>query len=463
MHRSVVGWSLALALVSVGATSADQPTLRLVVEAEDEVYRYEPANNGAGPMWCSGSTCLVRIQDKLFASGLETLRDVEPLNNCRWLLYERKSDGWQLSQADSKRTREPCPLVGYHDGRLFLSANPTLTESGVRAGPARPEVFQWDTSKTSVPADTILPQWRGSPPFSEHSYRSFAADGSTGELILLQNVGHTHAEWAFRDADGRWAANGQLKWPWGDEYDRPQPIRICYPNVMLKNRSVHFCGVSDIVEPYDKWREYKKQLTGREWDYDFRRLFYTWADDITTGEFHTWIEIASRDKTCGWVRPCDLWVGDDQRVHVLWTERAIDVRLRKEFFPDAKQSYALNYAILFNGKMLDKRTLVLAEEGGADERVGAARFHLAPGNRLLVVYYVSGTDARGESVSENRLLEIARDGRPGPAERIPLARPMTSFFTATVRGGSQPSRLLDMLGQQAGHGHTISYVRLRLW
>ncbi len=29
-------------------------------------------------------------------------------------------------------------------------------------------------------------------------------------MILLQNVGYTHAEWAFRDADGRWSAQGKL-------------------------------------------------------------------------------------------------------------------------------------------------------------------------------------------------------------------------------------------------------------
>jgi len=62
-----------------------------VVELEEDVYRYEPADNGAGPMWCSGSTCLVRIGDDVFASGLETLKDGKPLNNCRWTLFQRES------------------------------------------------------------------------------------------------------------------------------------------------------------------------------------------------------------------------------------------------------------------------------------------------------------------------------------------------------------------------------------
>src|SRR6266542_5733820 len=60
-----------------------------LVEIEEDIYRYEPANNGAGPMWCSGSTCLVRVGDSLLASGIETLPDCPPLNNCRWTLWQR--------------------------------------------------------------------------------------------------------------------------------------------------------------------------------------------------------------------------------------------------------------------------------------------------------------------------------------------------------------------------------------
>ena len=128
---------------------------------------------------------------------------------------------------------------------------------------------------------TLTPVWHGEPKFSEHSYRSFAADGAGRELILFQNIGYTHAEWTFRDRAGTWSAQGQLKWPWGAEYDQPEPIRVCYPNVAVRDRAVHFFGVSDVVEPYKAWREFKRELTGQQWDYDFRRLFYTWTRDVT--------------------------------------------------------------------------------------------------------------------------------------------------------------------------------------
>ena len=119
------------------------PALQPVVEAEEDVYSFEAADNGAGPMWCSGSTCLVRIGDDVFASGLETLKDAKPLNNCRWTLYKRTAGGWQLQQADpAGRTREPCPLVALAGGKLLLSANPTLvTDRNAYSGPARPEIL----------------------------------------------------------------------------------------------------------------------------------------------------------------------------------------------------------------------------------------------------------------------------------------------------------------------------------
>ena len=50
-----------------------------VVKVDESVYRYEPANNGAGPIWCHGNTCIVRFGDEVFASGLETIKDAKPL------------------------------------------------------------------------------------------------------------------------------------------------------------------------------------------------------------------------------------------------------------------------------------------------------------------------------------------------------------------------------------------------
>jgi hypothetical protein len=309
---------------------------------------------------------------------------------------------------------------------------------------------------------TLLPSWDGAPRFSEHSYRSLAADGPNQELIWFQNIDYGHAEWSFLDRAGQWSAQGKLVWPWGGEYDKPQPIRICYPTVALQDRAVHFCGVSDILEPYQQWRDFKKQITGREWDYDFRRLFYTWTPDIRTGKFRPWLEIASRDKTAGWISPGDLWAAPDGVVHIVWTERALDERLRAKFFPDAKQSHSIEYAQLRDGQVTFRRTLLEAREGGTGEIPSAPRFQVVPGNRLILFYLVQGTTS-GRSFLENRLLEIRRDGSMTDAVRVPLQAPFTSAFTATVRAGSAPSDQLELLGQQSGKPNSIRYARIRLW
>ena len=140
---------LVVALLAARAVPAGEPPagaaappLRPVVEAEEDVYAFTPADNGAGPTWCHGSTCLVRAGEDVFASGLETLPGVQPLNNCRWTLFKRSADGWALQQADpTGRTREPCPLAALSGGRLMLSVNPTLAPDR-KAGPARPEILQ---------------------------------------------------------------------------------------------------------------------------------------------------------------------------------------------------------------------------------------------------------------------------------------------------------------------------------
>jgi len=203
-------------------------------------------------------------------------------------------------------------------------------------------------------------------------------------------------------------------------------------------------------------------LTGNEWDYDFRRLFYTWTPDIMREKFHAWVEVASRDKTCGWIMPGDLWLGPDGAAHLVWSERALDERLRAKFFPDAKQSHAVNYAIVREGKVVLRRTLMLAEEGKPGEIGSSPRFQVTPDDRLFVICYASGQGADGKAVSENRLIEVHLGGEVSAPVRVPFNKPFTSYFTATVRGGSPASKTIELLGQRTGVPMTISYARVRL-
>jgi hypothetical protein len=85
-----------------------------------------------------------------------------------------------------------------------------------------------------------------------------------------------------------------------------------------------------------------------------------------------------------------------------------------------------------------------------------------PDDRLLVVCYVSGVNAAGKHVAENRLLELGPDGAVTSQVPLPLKHPMTGYFTATPRAGSSPSNLLDMLGHRANAPGAVSYARIRL-
>jgi hypothetical protein len=144
-------------------------------------------------------------------------------------------------------------------------------------------------------------------------------------------------------------------------------------------------------------------------------------------------------------------------------ERAIDERLRARFFPNAKQSFGLEYALLRQGKVVRKINLELSTEDRPGVVGTAARFQPTPDGRLFVVYHASGKDETGKPLSENRVREILSGGTIGPAVRLPLKHPFTTYFTATPRAGSPVSRTLEMMGEQQGRNHTISYAKVRLY
>ena len=391
-------------------------------------------------------------------SGMETLENGLPLNNTRWMLFKRKAKAWELLMKDEKdRTREPSPLgLLNEEGKVILSVNPTLTGSGVRNGPAEPQILQFDTENLQSGYETLTPSWNGNPNFTEHSYRTFTVDGKANEFILFQNTGSSEAEWVFFDRNGDQNSQGQLVWPWGADYEEPQPIRICYPAVQLVDREVHFLGVSDIVEPKKAWKDYKFNLTAREWDYEFRRLFYTWSRDILSGQFEEWVEVASREQTAGHIFPCDIWRAADGSVHILWTEKALDERLHEDFFPHEKQSHALNHAVLKEGEVIYRQSIMLSEE--SDELLpGRGRFQVTPENRLFVFYHVYGRDS---GFTGNRVVEILKDYGVSAPVKITLKRPLSSFFTATVRGGSEPSNIIDVLGEDGQHEMRYASIRI---
>lgn len=454
---------LVLAGVVATATAGSLPP-RVTVAAEERIYLPSPAGNGAGPLWCYGSTCVARIGSDVYVSGIETLADQKPLNNVRWLLFRRGQSGWQsVARDETGRTREPCPLAA-SGGAIFLSANPTLTPPDSYGGPAQPQVVRFDIGGREADPKGVLrstsatPVWDGAPAFTEHSYRGFCADGRRHQLLLANIVGHEAQYLSHMEQGGRWVARGRFAFPLGVEYEAPEPVRLCYPQLALRNGAAHMLSVSDIIEPVRAWREFKRETTGSQWDYELRRLFYTWTPDLRRHAFRAPVEIASREKTCGQITNLDMWLDRRGRAHILWLERSIwHASMRDRFFPGTPLTTSLEYAIVDRGRVVRRTTLARGGEGASPTTPGCARFHALPGDRLFVVGWFAGASENHTPVNENRLIPIAPDGSALPWVRIPLEHPFRNFMTASERAGSLPSSRLDIIGEALGR-EGISYA-----
>lgn len=424
---------------------------RPVVEVEEVVYSYAPANNGAGPMWCYGSSCIARIGSRVFVCGLETISDAKPLNNCRWVLYERVSKGWRAAQADeSGRQREPCP-IGVLSGSLVISTNPSLDPMKEGGSPAKPHVIKIPGSRPRSPGTPLQPAWSGTPAFTEHSYRGLGVDGNGGELVLVNNVGYDEQHWSFLDRTGKWSNHGVIRYP----------IRGCYPCVALRDRECHVFAVGDIVEPVDEWRSWKKEATGRDWDYVFRRLFYAYNPNAACSQFLRPVEIDNVESTGGFLGNRDLWIGPDGAAHLLYCKTTVQSpEFRDRFFPGVPIQTSLEYCIVRDGKVAARRTLFAGGELGG-EIVSFGRFHSAADGRLFVVYHCTGRDNAGKPLNEIRIVRIPGPNDPLRPVSVPLQVPFSSFMTASERGGSAPSNTIDMLGVGTDP-YQIRYARIRL-
>ncbi|MBW7891548.1 MAG: hypothetical protein H3C48_11100 [Chitinophagaceae bacterium] len=464
------GGAISFGILTGNSLSANQPgdsyrpeAFELQLKSEEDIYTFVSANNGAGPMWDQGMTNIIRAGNQVFASGLETVPEVKGLSNCKWLLFKRFDSGWKLEAKDLiNLTREPCPLATFGEDKILLSVNPKQADSCIEYCLTHPEILQFDGNNLPQPYERLIPAWKINPGFNDHSYRAFAVDGENQELILFQNYMYHHAEWSFRNKQGVWQSSDEIYWPTDTYNGKEVPLRLCYSNVAIRNKQVYFFSTGDIVEPIDAWRNYKKELTGATWDYVFRRLYFSWTDDITQKRFHSWIEIANRDKTAGHIRNQDLWLDKEGNVHLLWIEYAIDERLRERFFPKEKQERSLNYAVIKKGKIVTRNALLTCREGDADQVyvAGNARFQALPDGRLFVIYYQTGKQADGKAISENAVMEILPGGKRGTIQQIPLKKAFTLFHTANERAGCSPSHRIDILGTQEGKENTISYAQV---
>lgn len=424
------------------------------VEVEEPVTRVEPANNGAGPMWCYGSTTIARDGDEVFVSVIETGKDVPPLCNTRWQLWHRSRDAWKLEQSEKEfRQREPCP-IGIFPGRsVFLSVNPSTQPPGTKYGACQPQVLEFPTDSLDASPRVHPPAWSEGTYFTDHSYRGFAADGVTRELLLLNINAQTGDQFvSFADHEGKWHAYGKIHFP----------IRSCYPQVALRNRTAHVMAIGDIVEPNEEWRKLKFEKLKSNWDYVFRRLFYTCSPDVANKPFGEPIEIDTVEKTAGSISNLDMYVDATGSAHLLYIRRPHQHEfIRDKYFAGEPMTWSLEYRVVRAGKIVGGSTLTSTPAARASGIAPAfARFHVDAREKLWVILAGQPIDkgvggkfgmfaGRVESLTERPVFIPLR-----------MEHPFNNFFTNTTRGGSKPSDLIDLFGTT--DDPPLRYARVRL-
>ncbi len=444
-----IGLAAALTVAGRGLGA----TIRATVEAEEVVTRCEPANNGAGPLWAYGSTIIARLGENVYASVIETGADVPPLCNTRWQLWHRSSRGWTLAQAEKEyRQREPCPIAVSQRG-VFLSTNPSTQPPGTKYGPCHPLVLQFDPRSLAAAPQQHEPAWAEGTSFTDHSYRGFAADAETGEMLLLNIHARTGAQFVSHcTTGGKWSAKGSIAFP----------IRACYPQAALRKGTAHVMAIGDVVEPIEAWRQLKAEKTGNSWDYVFRRLFYTYTPDIAGTAFAKPIEIDTAEKTCGAISNWDLHVDAAGAAHLLYLRASHQYDfIRDRFFPGEPMTTELVHAVVKSGAVAARRTLLAWSPGGQGATVNSARFYVTPDGAVYVV--AAGTDLDGGARPGfgNFIALLPPEGENIAFTRLAMQHPLRAFAVGTMRGGSRPSPFVDLLGS-SDDSLNLRYAQIRL-
>ena len=281
-------------------------------------------------------------------------------------------------------------------------------------------------------------------------------DSEKGEIAVFNNFGYEQQHWAFLNNKGEWVNNGVIQYP----------QRGCYENVSLRDGVCQVQAVGDVVEPNAEWSAWKKKKGHRaEWDFVFRRLFYTRNGEMATQQFSSPIEIDNVDETAGVVRNVDFYIDCDGAAHSLYFKQTVEIpEMRDVFFPNTPLVASLEYAIVRDNEVVQRKTLLQFELRLTGETPGWARFQATPEGRLFVFTI---TKSESSKDFENSLFEILPNGEISTPIEIKLQKPLTAFMTANERGGSAPSNYLDIYGSAntdfaSCQDDEMRYVRIRL-
>lgn len=409
------------------------------VITEERFIDFENPANGVTPLWNRGASVIARQGEGIFISMIKTYSEFEKPNNVKCELYERTFLGWKLIFQVEEPTREPCPITTSGES-LYLSTNQSLEKNSL------PEIMILKNSYRTI----LQPEWQDGHHFTAWSYRGIGMDPDYLELFLL-NISDEGYYWSFLDNNGQWSRNGLMAFPKNAYEDNP--LRLSYPNVILRNRLAYIMTVSDVMESNNQYLNYMIN-DGIDFYYVFRNLYYAWTPDIARQDPSTWKLLASAEPY-GYIENQDIWVAEDGSAHFIWIEKNVDDRLLSHL-PGELDTQTLWHAVIRNGVVISRTPLMEYDTRGI--RPVRARFHSLPNGRLFI--FLALEEVNGDTT--NHLMELYSDETLSTPNKIYLNSPLNVFQIASQQNGSTPSPYLDIIGLPEWGGTTLNYVRIKI-
>ncbi len=400
----------------------------------------EQFNNGSQASWSHGNSPLVRMGDRVFCTDSQVTPGREPFNHTLMRLFEKRGDGpWQIVYEDKDGfQREPCPVLLAGE-KLLVTVNPTARayapEEPSRVVPCTPKMYVFDVSG-DVRLEKILPMpWDTQKyNFIDHSYRGGAVDAVTGDMFFdnLHYPPESEGEHIYAVLDKNLTPVRKR--------DLVFPVRSCYHNIAIHGGECYVFAVQDIVEPNKEWLAYKRQVTGQEWDYDFRTIYMNYAADLRTGDFAPSVRVCDREATCGWTNNLDCCYTADGDMLLAVREQNVNQRfMRDHFFPQEKlysrlSVYRFTHGVLQESFPVDESS----EEIGGEVRY-TALFHTAADGGVYLVWDKTDNGEEGLRAPGTYLMPMTT------RESSFLCKDTGFLFGSKVRLGAAPDDRMDLL------------------
>lgn len=351
----------------------------------EKICDTRPWDNGAGPMWTYGNSCLLRVGERVFFTTNHVEEGRAPHNNTYMVLYEKTGDGpWkQVFRDEDRYQREPCQLLYTGDDRLLLYTNPTREsyppEVITAVVPAVPMLYVFDIADgVKKVQELILPWDEPDYPFRSHSYRGCARDEVTGNLFFdcIYYPPDTDGFHCYSVLDSQFRPVRMSKLDF--------PERGLYHNVVMHDGETYLFAITGVKEENEEWAAYKEQMGGFDWV--FQKLYVKYTPDITRQEFGPAQVVCDVSATSGNVSNMDCCF-DGGDVLFLTRETSIDeAYMRDRFFPGVERTEELVLYRFRGGKQKSRTVIDRTTDAEGPLPLYAGAFHTAAGGKVYVVW-----------------------------------------------------------------------------